>query len=803
PDAPAETQAAAAAERFDLAAPRAAAGLAVPADAPAPGTPEPSGLAPARGAVAPAPRARPLPEVVNERPFLLRHYAAVKALVSPLLKLVYPVAVADAARVPATGPVILVANHAGYIDPLLLAYAAGRPVRFMMFRGIYETPGFKWLFRSFGAIPVAAGESREAVDAALAAARAALRDGEVVVIFPEGKLTHTGGLDKFKRGFETLARETGAPVVPAHIDGVWGSLFSRREDPRSLPARVLAEVRRPTAVRFGAPLPSADAATARQAVLELGAEAMEARVRRRGRTLGREFFASAKRRWSRPALSDRGGARRTYGEALADALLLGAELERRLGAGARVGVRLPATVDGALARLALTLSGRVPVELDPSAPAEDLAHAAATAGFEAMLVSRRLEGGVGVLAPPPAGERLVFVEDALAAVPGWKRASLRALLRLLPRALAEALFARRAARGLDETAAVLFTAGSGARPKGVELSHLSLRAGSEMAREAFAFRADDAVLGVLPLHQAYALNMTLWTPLLKGLRVAFHDDPYAHASVGDWARDAGATVLPATPSLLRRYRLGVPADRFRRLRLVTTAGERLPGDLAAEFEKRFGVRPLEGYGATELAGLAAAGVPDRLKQKGWQEGAVGLPLPGQALRVADPVTLAPLPPGVEGVLLAKGPNSFKGYLGGAAPAAATRDGWYITGDLATMSREGFVRVTGRSASFSKVGGVSVSHAAVAERLRRAAPGGRFAVTGVPDARRGERLVVLYEGWDGDPAALRAALRRGVPHSWIPDAASFHRVDALPRLTGERLDAEALRARALELEAGRP
>lgn len=803
PGAPSESHAAASAAAFDLSGAKPDSGLAVPADAPAPGdaTPPSGGLRPSRPN--PAEPRRSIPTVPNQRPWLLKAYPLVKALVAPVFRLVYPVRVTGETHIPKSGGALIVANHVGYIDPLLVAYAAGRPVRFMMARSIYE--GWKpltWFFKGIGAIPVGQGEAREAVSLSLAQAKAALDAGEVVVIFPEGKLTNTGGMDRFRRGFENLARETGVPVIPAHVDGVWGSLFSRREDFRGRARRILAEFGREKAVRFGPALASADTASARQAVQELGADAMEARVRRRGKTLGRQFFSSAKHRWKKQAVSDSTGASLSYGKTLTGAVLLGGALDAELGPSKHVGVWLPGSVGGALANLGLTLRGRVPVNLNVTASKEALAHAVKVAELDVIVTSRRFVAALGERASIPEGPRVVYLEDLQAAIPGWKKAVYYAALRLLPRSWGEALFARKAARSLDETAAVLFTSGSSSLPKGVELTHLNLRADSEMIREAYSFRPDDIILGTLPLFHSFGFAMTLWTPLLKGIAVAYHANPLELKAVAKLARESKATVLLGTPGFLERYLRGVKAEDFKTVRLAVAGAEKLRPEMAEAFRAKFGVKPLEGYGATELSPVAAVNVPDRLGQKGNVEGTVGQPLPGQAARVVDPATFAVLPPGSEGLLLIKGANVMKGYLGEPAKtAAALREGWYVTGDVAVMSREGFIKLVGRASRFSKVAGEMVGHEAVEEKLH-AYGGGQgqlFAVTGVPDEKRGERLVVLYAGWDGDIDQLLARVRQSLPNLWVPDKASFHKVESLPLLGTGKLDLQGLQRRALELE----
>ncbi len=206
------------------------------------------------------------PRVPEPKPFLLRHYRLARFFAAPLVRLVYAVRVKDIQRLPA-GPALIVPNHVSFMDPVLLSFATNRPMRFLMYRGIYETRGLQWLFRSLGAIPISPKDPKEVIEDSLYRARRALAAGETVVVFPEGMLTRNGDFGIFRRGFERVAAGTGAPVIPAHIDGMWGSAFSRHPD-ASLPRGLFARLRgrRRVTVRFGPPLPRADAGLARDAV---------------------------------------------------------------------------------------------------------------------------------------------------------------------------------------------------------------------------------------------------------------------------------------------------------------------------------------------------------------------------------------------------------------------------------------------------------------------------------------------------------------------------------------------------------
>ncbi len=212
------------------------------------------------------PAGPPVPRSPEPKPFLLRHYRLARFFAAPLVRLAYAVRVSEVARVP-RGPALIISNHVSFMDPVLLSFATNRPMRFLMYRNIYETYGLQWLFRSLGAIPISPKDPKEVIEESLYRARRALIAGETVVVFPEGKLTRDGDFSPFRRGFERVAAGTGAPVIPARIDGMWGSAFSRHPNASFL-SGLFRRIRgrRPVSVRFGPALPRADSSLARDAV---------------------------------------------------------------------------------------------------------------------------------------------------------------------------------------------------------------------------------------------------------------------------------------------------------------------------------------------------------------------------------------------------------------------------------------------------------------------------------------------------------------------------------------------------------
>ena len=750
-----------------------------------------------------APRPQEVPEASEPvaQPYFFRHYGALRLIVRPLVRLLYRTAVSGVENLPA-GPAVIVPNHISYMDAILVSFAADRPMRFMMQRRIFDRA--PRLMAALGAIPVSSKDGPEKIEQSLEAARRAIRSGQSVVIFPEGQLTLTGNMIGFRRGFERIVEGAPAPVIPAYLDGMWGSAFSMQEGP-SLWSR-LKELPRPVSVRFGPAIGEAKAQAARLAVTELAAEAMSDRVRSRRRPLAREFFSSAMRSFSKPAIADSMGTDLTYGKALTGALLLGRALDAELPGQANAAVLLPPSAGGALANMALASAGRVPVNLNYTASREAVEHALTIAEISAIVTSRKFvealksERGFEL----PQGKTVVYLEDLAPRIPQWKKTAVYLLLKVLPASWSERLFLAKASRSLDDTATILFTSGSSSLPKGVVLTHANILSNIEMVREILPWAKRDAVLGVLPFFHSFGYTVTLWMPLVSGMSAAYHVHPMQAEAIGRLAAKTRPTLLLATPAFLQRYAQRIPAEAFAALRLVIAGAEKLRDSVADEFEAKFGARPYEGYGATELSPVASAGTPDAGSQKGSKPGSVGRALPGTAVKAVDLATGKPVPDGEVGMLMVKGPHVMKGYLGQPEKTAEVlKDGWYVTGDLGSIDRDGFITITGRLSRFSKLAGEMVSHTAVEEKLHEAAGLSEmtFVVTGAKDAKRGEKLVVLYAGWEGDIDALLKKMREaGVPNLWLPAKSEFHRIESIPLLGTGKLDLKAVNELAAKLSA---
>jgi acyl-[acyl-carrier-protein]-phospholipid O-acyltransferase / long-chain-fatty-acid--[acyl-carrier-protein] ligase len=709
---------------------------------------------------------------------------------------VFRIRIVGQENVPFRGPALLVANHTSHVDGLLIGASVQRVIRFMVWRPIYETKALRWFFRLTCAIPVGTHSPREVLEG-IRRAKHELAAGEVVCIFAEGAITRTGNLLPFKSGLERIVKGTDVPIIPVHLDRLWGSIFSFERGkffwkwPKQIPY--------PVTVSFGRALPAtATAQEVRQAILELGSDAVEAR-KSRHETLPARFVRSARTNWSKFAVADSTGRELTYGRTLAGSLLIAEWLRKNRREDEMVGVLLPSTVAGALVNVGATIAAKVPVNLNFTAGPEAMAAAAAQCRIKTTITSKAFLAKAKI----EAMEGGVYVEDILGGASGATKAAAMMRARLMPAGLLLRRYSKRA-QTPDSLATVVFSSGSTGVPKGVMLSHYNLISDIDAMVQVFWLNSDDRIVGVLPFFHSFGFTVTIWLPLLSGCGAVYHPNPLDAKATGSLIQKHKGTFLLSTPTFCGNYLRKCSPEEFSALRFVLVGAEKLREQTAREFHEKFSLGLLEGYGCTEMAPVVSVNTPDFQEgsetQMGSKPGTVGHPLPGVAVKVVDPTTGAPLPPNTEGLLLVKGSNRMLGYLNNPDLSnSVLRDGWYVTGDIAMVDDEGFIRITDRLSRFSKIGGEMVPHlkieAAVSEILGESA----CVVTGVPDEHRGERLALLYTDASIAPRDLWQGLSQtGLPALWIPKRDDIFQVESLPLLGTGKLDLRAIKAQAASL-----
>jgi acyl-[acyl-carrier-protein]-phospholipid O-acyltransferase/long-chain-fatty-acid--[acyl-carrier-protein] ligase len=706
---------------------------------------------------------------------------------------VYRIRIIGQQHVPSRGPALLVCNHMSHVDGFLVGACVQRFVRFLVYRPYFEKPAMHWFLSRIHAIPVAAG--RDAM-ASLERARRELEGGHVVCIFAEGEISRTANLLPFRRGLERIADGLDVPIIPVYIDRVWGSIFSYERGkffwkwPRRIPYSVT--------VAFGAPLASsATAPEVRLAVMELGSDTAGERHGEH-ETLASTFIRTARRQWGAFCMADSSGLSLTFGRALVSSLLLTQWLRKHAPEDA-IGLLLPASAGGALANVATALAGKIAVNLNFTAGPQSMAYAVDRAGIRTILTSKRFLAKADIAEMPG----MVMLEEILPTFTAAAKFRMLLVARLLPVWALVRKYGRRSHAG--KPAAIIFSSGSTGTPKGVQLTHRNVLANVHAVAQVFDMRRNDVMIGVLPFFHAFGYTGTLWFPLLTGFGTAFHPNPMDAKTIGDLTERHKGTILMSTPTFCQSYVRKCEPKQFAHIRYAVVGAEKLRPAIAEAFREKFGVTLLEGYGCTEMAPVVAANVPDvqdgSIRQRGSRPGTVGQTLPGVAAKVVDPETFEGPLFNKEGLLLVKGPSRMLGYLGEPARTAEViRDDWYVTGDIAAMDEDGFIRITDRLSRFSKLGGEMVPHIKIEESINALLTEPHTSlVTSVPDESRGERLVAFYT----DPGVTTQLVwerlcETDMPRLWLPKREDMHYIEAIPALGTGKTDLRRVKQMASEI-----
>ncbi len=712
----------------------------------------------------------------------------------------YRLRVVGRSHVPETGGALLVPNHVSIVDGLFMIASLDRQVRFIVEATYYERRLLHPFLKALGAIPISASRGPRVVLRALRDAGRYLDEGSLVCIFAEGQMTRTGMMLPFRRGLERIAKGHTAPIIPVHLDRVWGSIFSREggrfltKVPRQIPYRIVASYGEP--MRSGTTIPEI-----RQAVMELAAAAAVHR-KQDARPLHHGFIRAARRRPFRLAFADmqRGSIGRF--KALTSCIAIARALRPHWSNQLRVGVLLPPSVPGALVNMAASLCGRTSVNLNYTTGKAGMESAAKQASLHTVVTSRVFLEKAGL--ELPAGVVPLWIEDLVGGIGRGQKAKAFLLALLAPISVLQRACGCSRRPSIDDVATIIFSSGSTGEPKGIMLSHWNVGSNVDALAQVFELTSSERMLGILPCFHAFGY-LALWFCARRGLGMVCHPNPIDAGAIGELVQTYRVTMLLATPTFLQVYLRRCTPAQFGSLLLVVTGAEKLSERLCSAFEDQFGIRPLEGYGTTECSPVVAVSTRDfrapGFYQPGSRRGFVGHPLPGVAVRIVDPDTHELRPAGTDGMLLVKGANVMLGYLGrDDLTDAVMHDGWYITGDIAVASEDGFLKITDRLSRFAKIGGEMVPHGRVEEALEEAAGEDtrQFAVTSLPDDRKGERLAVLHTlDETAIPAILEQVKASGLPNLFIPRSDQFVRVEQIPILGTGKPDLRAIRRIAAE------
>lgn len=602
----------------------------------------------------------------------------------------------------------------------------------------------------------------------------AVRNGDPLVIFPEGRLTVTGSLMKVYDGAGLIAEKSGAWVVPVRIEGPEATMFSRltREQARRrfFPKFTLT-VLEPTRLEVDPALRGKARRIASGAALYEIMSDLVFRTSPIDRTLHQALVDAAREHGAgRVAIEDPIAGALTYKRIMIGAHALGRKLQRISQTGEALGVMLPNSNAAGVTIFAVVGAGRVAAMVNFTAGAANIASSLKSAQATTLLTSRAFveKGKLDALIAALEKEfRIVYLEDLRGEI--TRADKLFALLRH-KRPLEK--------RSPDDPAAILFTSGSEGAPKGVVLSHKNLLANAAQAAARIDFGRTDKLFSVLPVFHCFGLNVGFILPIVSGVPVYFYPSPLHYKIVPELVYNANATVLLGTDTFLNGYARVAHSYDFRSLRYVIAGAEPVKQGTREVYLEKFGIRILEGYGVTETAPALALNTPmfNRF-------GSVGRLLPGMELRLESV-------PGVAegGRLFVRGPNVMLGYLladnpGVLAPPAR---GWHDTGDIVTVDAQGYIKIQGRAKRFAKIGGEMISLAAVETLAAELWPNSLSAAARELDPRKGERIVLVTQQKDATrPEFLAFAKSKGASELMVP--AEFMIVDKLPLLGSGKLD----------------
>jgi acyl-[acyl-carrier-protein]-phospholipid O-acyltransferase / long-chain-fatty-acid--[acyl-carrier-protein] ligase len=700
-----------------------------------------------------------------------------KQLLARFFRLLYRVELRGIENYAAAGPrAVIIANHVSFLDgALIAAFLPGRPtfaINSFTAQRWWAKPALA-LFDAFPVDPTNPLATKSLIKAVAA--------GRRCVIFPEGRITVTGALMKIYEGPGMVADKADAEILPVRIDGAQFTIFSRLRGKLRLRwfPKITLTLLTPRRLEVD---PGLRGRERRQAIglslydlmTDMVFETADYR-----QTLFQALLEARKLHGGRqPVLEDMRRAPIGYNRLIAGSFALGRSLAAMSEPGERIGILLPNAAGTALAFFALHAYGRVPALLNFSTGLAGMSAAVRAATLRKIVTSRaflagaKLEEWAARLAEQAS---LVYLEDIIDAI------SPRDKLRAWAQGRLARFFAPRGASP-DDPAVVLFTSGSEGTPKGVVLSHANILANRHQMGALIDFNPTDVVFNALPIFHSFGLTGGLLLPLLTGVKTFLYPSPLHYRIVPQLAYDTDATILFGTDTFLAGYARAAHAYDFYSLRYVFAGAERVREETRRAWSDRFGLRILEGYGATETAPVIAVNTPMQ-----YRAGTVGRFIPGIRWR------LQPVPGMAEGGrLLLSGPNVMLGYLKVEAPGRleAPADGVYDTGDIVALDQRGFLTILGRAKRFAKIAGEMISLAAVEAAVERLWPGRLHAVVAVADPRKGEQLVLVSD----EPSATRDALLAeargaGLPELFVPRI--LVRVERMPLLGSGKLDYAAI------------
>ncbi len=665
--------------------------------------------------------------------------------------------------------ILIVSNHTSFLDPLLLGVFLPDDITFAINTQVAES---KWVKPFLGLSHVFPMDPTQPLS--LKALIQHLQQDKKTVIFPEGRITVTGSLMKIYDGTGMVADKSGATILPVRVHGAQYTHFSKLKNivrlrwfPKItiqiLPHRTIeadksltGKLRRKHCGQVLSDIMSEMVFATNNYQQTFFSALLEARTVYGGKHIIAEDL-------ERVPLS--------YNALITQVIAIANALKSITEEGENVGVYLPNSTKTLSVVLGLQLHGRVPAMLNYSTGSTGMVSACKTAQIKTVLTSRRFidlgkfQEDADALATQV---NLVYLEDLATSI-----STINKLTALVQSKIPSVWYDEEKFKP-DSPAVVLFTSGSEGEPKGVVLSHSNILANHHQIAARITFNSQDVILNYLPMFHSFGFTAGTMLPVFQGMTTFFYPTPLHFTVIPEIAYDIGATIMFGTNTFLASYANKAHPYDFYKMRYVVAGAEKLQDSTRALWADKFGIRILEGYGATETAPVASVNTPMAHKT-----GTVGRLMPQMEYKLEDI-------PGINdgGKLHLSGPNIMQGYLLSDNPGQLIQPesiygkGWYDTGDIAHIDEDGFVSIRGRSKRFAKVGGEMVSLTTVESHATKAWPDAQHASTCLPDPKKGEQVILLTTQKDADSKQLFASAK-GVNAISLPKKVFV--VDTIPVL----------------------
>ncbi len=728
-----------------------------------------------------------------------------RVLLLPLLRFRYKLHVQGLHNLPQSGGVLLLGNHISWIDWLILQVASPRAIKFVMEKSIYNRWYLRWFLKYFNIIPISGTASRGSI----AKIRQRLDNGEVVALFPEGRISYNGQLGEFKRGFEMAMRDSNHPIVPFYLHGLWGSTFSRADEHYKVMSREGSK--RDIIVALGTPLPSdAQIQDVKQAVASLSFETWQRNISQK-RPLQYEWLKRSKALLSKRSIVDAMGSDLNNAKVITAVLLFVKALKPILKDEKNIGVLLPSSSVGSIVNMALLVLGKRPINLNYTLSSEAMGGAIERAGINTVISSDKFItklSAKGFDFGEVIGEKLLSAESIGAKFTKGDKVLSLLQTYCMPRWLIESCYFEKVS--LDDTATILFSSGSEGTPKGIELTHKNLLANIRQISALLNFQDGDVILNSLPIFHSFGLTVTTLLPLCEGITMVSAPDPTDGASIGKLAARYKATIMFGTSTFFRLYEKNRKLHplMFESIRMIVSGAERLKPEIKLAFKKKFGLDIFEGYGTTETSPVISVNMPDRLDIEtmrpiiGNKAGSVGQGIPGTIVKVVDPVTMESLEVGQDGHIIVAGAQVMKGYLDDKKrtdEVIVELDGirYYLTGDKGHLDSDGFIFITDRYSRFAKIGGEMISLGAVEESLSEILGESiELSAVAIDDTKKGEQIILLYSG-ESTKESIEDSIKQSDMIAIMRPSKVF-KVESIPRLGTGKSDFKGSKRLAEEI-----